>query len=43
MTDTNCCKYSIKTPDDGTVNLSETCRVLYQNKFRNSASCWLLL
>jgi hypothetical protein len=26
-----------------TVNLSETCRVLYQINFRNSASCWLLL
>jgi len=23
--------------------LSETCRVLYRNKFENSASCWLLL
>jgi hypothetical protein len=28
-----------------TVSLSETCRVLYQNKIklRNSASCWLML
>jgi hypothetical protein len=31
MTNANCCAYSIKTPDDG-LSLSETCRVLYQNK-----------
>ena len=31
MTNTNCCEYSIKTPYDG-VSLSETCRVVYQNK-----------
>jgi hypothetical protein len=31
MTNTNCCKYSIKTPDDGQ---SETCRVVYQNKVK---------
>ena len=43
MTNTYCCEYSIKTPDDGTVNLCETCSVLYQIKFRNSASRWLLL
>jgi len=29
MTNTFCCEYSIKTPDD---SLSETCRVVYQNK-----------
>ena len=33
----------IKTPDDGTVNLSESCRVLYKIKLTNSASCWHLL
>ena len=26
-----------------TADLSETCRVLYQNNFRNSASLWPLL
>ena len=33
----------MKTPDDGTVNLPEACRVLYQIKLRNSASYWFLL
>jgi len=42
-TNTRCCEYSIKTPDDKTVNLSEKCRVLYQVTLRNSASRWLLL
>ena len=28
-----CCEYSIKTPDDGQISVSETCRVLYQNEF----------
>ena len=33
MTNTYCCEYSIKSPDDGQyVSLSEICRVLYQNK-----------
>ena len=27
-TNTNCCEYSIKTPDDGQY-MSETCRVVY--------------
>jgi hypothetical protein len=27
----------------GTVDLSETCTVLYENNLRNSVSCWLLL
>jgi hypothetical protein len=31
------------TPDDGTVDMSETCRVLYQINMRNSASRWLPL
>jgi len=26
MTNTNCCEYSIKTPDDGQIHLSETCK-----------------
>ena len=26
-----------------TLRLSETCRVVYQNKVKNSASCWFLL
>jgi hypothetical protein len=33
MTNTNCCEYSIKIPDVGTVNVSEKCGDLYQNKF----------
>ena len=32
MTNAYCCEYSIKTPDDGQLSLSETRRVLYQNK-----------
>jgi len=31
------------SPQRWTVNLSETCRVLYQRKSRNSASRWILL
>jgi len=32
MTNTSYWEYSIKTPDDVTVDLSETYGVLYQNK-----------
>jgi len=32
MTNSNHCEYSVKTPDDGPVSLSETCRFVYQNK-----------
>ena len=41
MTNTYCSVYSIKTWWC-TVDLSDTCGVLYQN-LRNSASCWFLL
>ena len=33
MTKTYCCEYSIRDSWWWTVNLSKTCRVLYQNKF----------
>jgi len=33
ITNTYCCVYSVETPDGWTVDLSETCRVLFQNKF----------
>jgi len=33
MTNTYCCVYSVETTDGLTVDLSETFRVLYQNKF----------
>ena len=35
MTNTNCCEYSAKIPWWWTVSLSETCRVVYQNKVEN--------
>jgi len=39
---TSCVDYLL-TRSDWTVILAETCRLLYQNKVENSASCWLLL
>jgi hypothetical protein len=40
MTNTNCCKYSIKTPDDGQYVCPKHVEVFTKIKLRNSASCW---
>jgi len=43
MTSTNCCEYSIKTPDDGQYVCPKYTELYIKLKLRNSASCWLLL
>jgi len=43
MTNTYCVYAVLRYSWWWTVDLSETCKVLYQINFRNSASCWLLL
>jgi len=43
MTDTYCCEYSIKTPDDGQQICPKHVEFFTKRKFGNSASCWLLL
>ena len=43
MTNTYCCEYNVEYSWWWTVDLSETCRVLYQINLRNSASHWLSL
>jgi hypothetical protein len=43
MTNTNCCEYSIKTPDDGQYVCPKQVKFFTKIKLRNSASNWLLL
>jgi len=43
MTNTICCEYSIKTPDDGLQVCPKHVEFFTKIKLRNSASCWLLL
>jgi len=43
MTNTYCCEYSIKTPDDGQYVCPKHVEFFTKIKLRNSASCWLLL
>jgi len=43
MTNTYCCEYSIKTPDDGQYICPKHVQSFTKIKLRNSASCWLLL
>jgi len=42
MTNTNCCEYSIKTPDDGQQVRPKHVEFFTKIKLRNNASCWLL-
>jgi len=42
-TNTNCCEYSIKTPDDGQQICPKHVEFFTKIKLRNSASCWFLL
>ena len=42
-TNTSCCEYSIKTPDDGQKICPKHIEFFTKIKLRNSASCWLLL
>jgi len=41
MTNTNCCEYSIKTPDDGQYICPKHVEFFTKIKLRNSASCWI--
>jgi len=43
ITNTSCCEYSIKTPDDGQQICPKHIEFFTKIKLRNSASCWLLL
>ena len=43
MTNTYCCEYSIKNPDDGQNICPKHVEFFTKIKFRNCASCWLLL
>ena len=43
MTNTFCCAYSIKTPDDGKYICPKHVQFFNKINLRNSASCWLLL
>ena len=43
MTNTNCSKYSIRTPDEGQKICPKHAEFFTEIKLRNSASCWLLL
>ena len=43
MTNTYCCEYSIKTHDDGQQVCSKHVEFFTKIRFRDSASCWLLL
>ena len=43
MRNTNCCEYSIKTPDDGQYVCPKYVDLFTTIKLRNSASCWLIL
>jgi len=43
MTNTYCCVYSIKTPDDGHLICPKHVEFFTKVKLRNSASRWLLL
>jgi hypothetical protein len=42
VTNTNCCEYSIKTPDDGQYICPKHLEFFTKIKLRNSASRWLL-
>jgi hypothetical protein len=41
MTNTSCCEYSIKTPDDGQQICPKHVEFFTKTKLRNSASRWL--
>ena len=43
MTNTSCCEYSIKTPDDGQQVCPKHVELFIEIQLRNSASCWLAL
>ena len=43
MTNTSCCEYSMKTPDDGQWICPKHIEFFIKIKLRNSASFWLLL
>jgi hypothetical protein len=43
MTNTSCCEYDIKTPDDGQEVCPKYIELYIKIKLRNGASCWLLL
>jgi len=42
-TNTNCCEYSIRTPDDGQYVCPKHIELFTEINLRNSASCWLPL
>ena len=42
-TNTYCCEYGIKTPDDGEEVCPKHVELFNETKLRDSASCWLLL
>jgi hypothetical protein len=43
MTNTSCCEYSIKSPDDGHYVCPKHTEWYIKIKLRNTATCWLLL
>jgi len=43
MTNTFCCEYSIKTPDDGQWTCPKHVEFFIKINLRNTASCWRLL